>query len=195
MGQRLIINISNGEDIIATSYYHWSGYTDSAFELCEIISERMQNDEYLSISDNNEHLEQIKKAVDLLSSTGARLQKDEKRYANAKYLGVFVSLPFATNRKDGMIAISKDCIIDLNQWGEAFVKIDLNSGDIEFEVWNYDEDIEEFRNWYQIEENEEIPEISIHPEHLKYSNLKEFRQEISNLDYFLYDGIIYSKIQ
>lgn len=37
MGQRLNIEIKNKEKVLANSYYHWSGYSDSAVDLAVTI--------------------------------------------------------------------------------------------------------------------------------------------------------------
>lgn len=34
MGQILVVNIKSGDKILASSYYHWSGYTGSTLEIC-----------------------------------------------------------------------------------------------------------------------------------------------------------------
>ena len=37
MGERLVIEIKEDNKRVATCYYHWSGFTRSALELCETV--------------------------------------------------------------------------------------------------------------------------------------------------------------
>ncbi|MDY2630083.1 MAG: hypothetical protein SOV85_01830 [Clostridium sp.] len=50
MGQRLNISIRNGEEILASGYWHWGGWTDSALtilsEMTDMFKEFCESDNW-----------------------------------------------------------------------------------------------------------------------------------------------------
>ena len=135
MGQRLNIQIeannptTDKTEVLANSYYHWSGYTYSAFEL---VNKMVESGIYkLDI------LDPVEKAIRLLEATGAGLTKDEltDTYNTPKYM-------LATSRNDGLIAISEKGINDTVDWEEARVTINLTTGSINMSDMFYDETVE-----------------------------------------------------
>lgn len=145
MGQRLNIQIeidipnSSESEVLANAYYHWSGYTSSAYELLnKIVQSRVCE---LGI------LDPVEKAIRLLEATGAGLSEDEftDEYPESKYKK-------ATHRDTGLIAISEEGIQETQHWEEAIVTINLTTGMVDMggvyylfeeEELNEDEDIED----------------------------------------------------
>ena len=126
MGQRLNIEIVEGEKVLANSYYHWSAYTSSSIKLTKLILEKM--------SEANEMIP-LKKAVFLLQSTDAGFAGDELEYARkiAELNGL--DLANASGRSEGLIGISETAINEPRRWEEGRVTIDIEKETINFKVW------------------------------------------------------------
>ena len=122
MGQRLNIQIemdipdSNESKVLANAYYHWSGYTSSAYELVKMIADS----DYWN--DNCTIMDPVEKAIRLLETTGAGLCPDEltDTYNTPKY-------KLTTGRNSGLIAISEEGINNTVYWEEARVTINLTT--------------------------------------------------------------------
>ena len=149
MGQRLNIQIemdipdSNESKVLANAYYHWSGYTSSAYELVKMIADSSIYCLYIQ--------DPVEKAIRMLEVTGAGLTKDEftETYPESKY-------KLATNRNDGLIAISEKGIEETQKWEEARVTINLSTGMVDMGgVYYLDEVDEEDED----EDVENIPEL------------------------------------
>jgi hypothetical protein len=149
MGQRLNIQIemdipeSSESKVLANAYYHWSGYTSSAYELVNTI---VQSGVY-----SLDILDPVEKAIKLLETTGAGLTKDEftETYPESKY-------KLSENRSDGLIAISEEGMLETQNWEEARVTINLSTNMIDMgEVYYLDEVDEEDED----EDVENIPEL------------------------------------
>ena len=132
MGQRLNIQIeanntdTNETEVLANSYYYWSGYTSSAMELVnEIVDSGIYN---LDI------LDPVEKAIRLLEATGAGLDKDEltDTYNTPKY-------KVSTDRDIGLIAISEEGTNETIKREESRVTINLTTGSINMSDMFYDE--------------------------------------------------------
>jgi len=67
MGQRLVISVLSGDKLLATAYYHWSGYTGPALE---ITSEAL--DKYDELK--GKRMKKLNRAVEILWATGARMR-------------------------------------------------------------------------------------------------------------------------
>lgn len=151
MGQRLNIQIemdipdSNESKVLANAYYHWSGYTSTAYELVKMIVDS----EYWN--DNCTIMDPVEKAIRILEVTDAGLTKDEftEAYPESKY-------KLSTNRNNGLIAISEAGMLATQTWEEARVTINLTTGMVDmgdvYYLYKVDEGEEE-------ETTEGIPEL------------------------------------
>src|SRR5574344_168562 len=159
MGQRLNIQIemdipNSGEaKVLANAYYHWSGYTSSAYEL---VNKIVQSGAY-----SLDILDPVEKAIRLLEVTGAGLTKDEftETYPESKY-------KLSTNRNDGLIAISEKGIEETQNWEEARVTINLSTGMVDMGGVYFLDEVEEE------ETTEDIPEL----EHDLYTSIYDFNK-------------------
>lgn len=147
MGQRLNIEIYSGDEVLANSYYHWSGYTSSALNLTNTIIENFEK-----IQEENKVL----RAIRLLETTGARLTIEEINYANSK--GIKKTFEPAKSRNDGLIAISNKGIENTRLWEEARVKIDIENKTVDLDIFTYythehyaenygEEELKELMDW------------------------------------------------
>lgn len=151
MGQRLNIQIemdipnSSESKVLANAYYHWSGYTSSAYELVKQIADSDYWKDDCTIMDP------VEKAIILLEVTGAGLTKDEftDTYPESHY-------KLSTDRDLGLIAISEAGMLETQNWEEARVTINLSTNMIDMGgVYYLDEVDEEDED----ETTEDIPEL------------------------------------
>ena len=162
MGQRLNIQIemaipNSGESkVLANAYYHWSGYTSSAYELVKYIADSPYSGKECTFTDP------VEKAIRMLETTGAGLTKDEftEAYPESKY-------KLSTNRNDGLIAISEEGIQETQSWEEARVTINLSTGMVDMGGVYYLYEVDKIDNE---EEEEEIPEL----EYNLYTSIYDF---------------------
>lgn len=126
MGQRLNIEIVNGEKVLANCYYHWSAYTRPALELTKIVIEEYQNSN-MDIG--------IGLAVSLLEATGGGITEEERININkksAKYRGI--KFKDAISRNEGLISVTENGIEETRGWEEGRVTIDLDSKTFNLQV-------------------------------------------------------------
>lgn len=171
MGQRLNIEIVENGVCLANAYYHWSAYTSSAFELAKQIIN--------AIPTIKEEIP-VMRAIRLLEVTGARLTSDEIEFAKKLLLGD--DFEAATDRNDGLIAISEKGIDETRQWQEYALYIYLDENRMKFDVLHrtdfYDwQKYEEKYNGRKVELND-IPMYNIDFSDIKFDQLMA-------LEYFL----------
>ena len=158
MGQRLNIEITKGDKVIANAYYHWSGYTSSALELINIIVGF-----YNSKCKEFDSYDDLFKASVLLLSTGAGFTKESYEYIinySNNFNNVFKSIDtkylfMATSRDDGLIGLTEHEINETRNWEEARVSFDLDSLTIDFNALFYSS-IEEYKNDYCCDDEDDI---------------------------------------
>ena len=96
MGQRLVISVFSGEKRIATSYYHWSGYTGSAIEITLRALEKFKEIE-------GKRMTKLQRAVEILWATGARPRLCDFNFIYGRLIN-FKDMKFT---KEQISAISK----------------------------------------------------------------------------------------
>ena len=162
MGQRLNIQIemdipdSSESKVLANAYYHWAGYTSSAYELVKMIADS----EYWN--DNCTIMDPVEKAIRILEVTGAGLTKDEftEAYPESKY-------KLSTNRNDGLIAISEAGMLRTQNWEETRVTINLTTKMVDMGGVYYLDEVDEED---EEETTEDIPEL----EYDLHTSISEF---------------------
>lgn len=159
MGQRLNIEIKSGEEIIANAYYHWSAYSDSAYELTKIIVNEF---------DNVKDMDKFGQAIALLQKTGSGVDNGDFAIAKSKLPEDF-QLIRATNRNNGITSISEEGMTETRNWEEGRVTIDLDSKTIDFDVlWNLDD--------------EEDPEIELKMKNAKQLDFNPFEMSFEDIE-------------
>ena len=139
MGQRLNIEIVNGETSLANCYYHWSAFTTSALDLTKRIIDAYYDSESIA---------GLKMAVELLESTGggvneaerAGIEKCAEKFGNIKFKD-------ATNRNNGLISVTEEGKEETRKWEEGRVTIDLDSETFNFDVAWFDTPEEFFEEY------------------------------------------------
>lgn len=136
MGQRLNIEIHNNGNVIANSYYHWSGYTSEALQLTGIIID--------GINELKEIDNAILLAVTLLQLTGAGISENELSSIENKSISNLISFNKSIDRSSGIIGVSKEAIEETRRWEEARVEIDIETKNIKLNLCSetYKEDLD-----------------------------------------------------
>lgn len=146
MGQRLNLEIHKEGEVVANSYYHWSGYTSSSIELTKIVLDHVNK-----IKEEND----VVLAVRLLEATGAGLTVEELPFAKKE--APDHDFKMATSRNDGLIAVSENGIDETRRWEEARVTVDLSEKTVNFNAfWYYSKD--DFIKNYGEKDYNECPE-------------------------------------
>ncbi len=130
IGQRLNIEITKGDKVLANAYYHWSAYTSSAASLTALICAAIPS----VISSNP--TSDIDLAVRLLEATGAGVNgNNNNEVAEFEAQGLDISKYRAmSDRDEGIIAISQQGINDTRAYEEGRSTIDIDSAMVIFDV-------------------------------------------------------------
>jgi hypothetical protein len=187
MGQRLNIEFIYDDKIIASAYYHWSGYTiDSLIELLR-VHELM---EYDNIHDEKSAIIELVNVYDnkLHKLSGLTLDSlDEVK----KYIPEYSDVKNELNRNFGLLSISEEGMNLTREWMELILRYDIKNKKI---IGNN----AVFETAYPIQISERLKEITS-DEYNKYMDFETYDiSEIRDLIEFynanhiiLYDGKYY----
>lgn len=146
MGQRLVIEIYNGDKRLANAYYHWGGYTCGASEVANCAIEYYMN--YLNEKTFFEDKEKdmIYKAVRMLAETGAGLQSEEIEPFNKMFpnLDKDMKINESESRNHGIICITEEEMDNSYSWNEGSITIHLDTETVDFDcIWE-----ETYAEWF-----------------------------------------------
>ncbi len=137
MGQRLNIEIVKDNKVLANSYYHWSGFSNSAINLAiEII----ENYEYIKKYEVEPYIKNkdLLFAIRLLERTGAGVDSIESTRDLLEDKTQNLKLQYCKGRNAGIISVTERGIEDTRSWEEGRVTIDIANKTIDFDViWEY----------------------------------------------------------
>lgn len=177
MGQRLNLEITKGDKVLANCYYHWSGYTLPAVS-------KTKKALYILEKAKAEGREiDVETAVYALLNTGATIEESE-------VVGD-IKPSEKLDRNDGIICTTEDEIENTRKYEEMRVTINLYNGefliDVEQTVSSYSEDEwEEFG--YELGE---FPEIEFNLFECSVGEFYDFADYIeSGIENFWQDGYI-----
>lgn len=170
MGQRLVVTIKNEGKELCKMYYHWSAYSVSALQEVRKIIKKIPEDI------NNER-DLILHLIHFCEKNGGGIDggygSPEWNYIQDVYLDEEFEGK-NINRNYGLIAISEDGMADIQSWSEGDVTIDIDEGIVHNEVFNYYDNIDEYKEDYVKDSMtlEDIPNINI--------NIEEF--DVDDID-------------
>lgn len=181
MGQRLVVTIEQDKKAIAAIYYHWSAYTYSAlYETQKVV------DCIYSHKDETES-ELLLRLIRFCESNGGGIRgvDDEFEYVHKLY----PNETFKTDdysRNNGLIALSKHGMNDLQGWSEGDVYINLDTDQIDFCVYSGYEDIKEYveerKSWDDDFDENEMKNIPTFDFNLGYFDVSDIDAIIASLD-------------
>ena len=180
MGQRLVVTVETNEKNLCNIYYHWSAYTYSALLHTKEIIDCIYNHK-----DETEE-ELLLRLIRFCERNGGGIRgtEDEFKYIQSLYPNeTFVTENYSRN--DGLIALSKKGMADLQSWSEGDVFINLDTDQVDFCVYSgyeyLEEYIEERKSWDEdFDEKEmEVPEFDFN---LGYFDVHDIDAIIAGLD-------------
>lgn len=161
MGQRLVITITKNNEDLAKLYFHWSAYTYSALLETKKIIDCIYNHEDETTKEMQLRL------IKFLEDNGGGIKGDDSEFAYIQRM--FPNETFKTDgysRNNGLIALSKDGMQDLQSWSEGDVIINLDDDTVANTVYGWYDDIDEYneerKDWdddfegYSLEDLEDI---------------------------------------
>lgn len=169
MGQRLNIEIVEGEKILANSYYHWNAYTSTSIELTKTIIEKFNQL-------NNEN--NLQKAVLLLQETGAGFSQEELEQAKSVDELSGIELKQTTGRNNGLLSITEKGMEDTRYWEEGRVTVDISSKTINFNVYCEVTEDERLENYHE----KEITELNVDIENIPFDDFSAFAELFNKID-------------
>ena len=179
MGQRLNIEILDGETLLANAYYHWSAYTSSAIHLTAQII----NTFYTSRGLNKTDIRTT--AIRLLESTGAGYDAEERfriEQSGDEFLKN-LTVNECIDRNRGILSVTEEGMNDTRSWEEGRVSIDISSELVHFNVYSEIEDDDwdnYYDDWHPVLINEDSfkwPDFEI-----PFVDISEFAKAVSKID-------------
>lgn len=130
MSHRLNIELTAGDAVLASCYYHGCAFTDQALDLAEVIAKTY--DETFGDAEPD-----IFTAVTLLEKLGSGVSGVERNriLKDERYFG----MDFAPARSmyDGVIAVTEEGIRENRRWENGRIRIDLEGRTLDFHVHYY----------------------------------------------------------
>ena len=167
MGQRLVLTIKQNKEEICKIYWHWSAYTYSALLETKKVIDCIYNNEDETIKEMQLRL------IKFLEDNGGGIKGDSSEFAYIQKM--YPNETFKTegySRSNGLIALSKEGMKDLQDWSEGDVTIDLDTDRVENTVYGWYEYLDEY--------NEDRKEWDDEFEGYALEDLKDVGYDISN---------------
>lgn len=154
MGQRLVVTIERNEQSLAKLYFHWSAYTGDALYVTRDIVHCIYN--HQDETDEDMLLRLIRFCEERGGCIDGGIDGEEAKYIMQLYPNE--TFKETGSRSDGLIALSKDGMTDMQYHSEGDVYIDIDKDLIDFCVYcgyeslaeyiaermSWDDDFEEF---------------------------------------------------
>lgn len=164
MGQRLVINCIRDGERFATLYFHWSAYTDSAYEVGRKIVSGLLERGYSKDMTKEETILMLEKilredshGLDYLDKTVTHggVDQTEAEIAAFEALGLSKEEMDAENisRSDGLISITEQGMRDSEFWGEGFAVLDFDNETFENDIFYEEEPDSEAFDFAEIDYN------------------------------------------
>jgi hypothetical protein len=147
MGQRLVVTIEKNKQPLAKLYFHWSGYTGDALYVTRDIVHCIYN------HDDETEKELQLRLVRFCEERGGCIDggPDGEEWMYVTQLYPNEQFKPTGDRSNGLIALSKSGMVNMQRHSEADVYIELDDDTVDFCVYSgYDsleEYIEERKSW------------------------------------------------
>lgn len=187
MGQRLNIEIKKGDKLLANSYYHWSGYSESSLVLTKRIIDKFED-----VKEENDLI----KAIMLLQLTGAGITRQtiDYLYKNIPNFNLEEEVnpddPFGeyklhlTNgRNEGLIEVTEERMKETRSWEEGRITIHIDTKTFDFDViWKHESD-EDKKEWEECYEKKikDLPTLEFPFENIKFEQIDNMLAMVENI--------------
>lgn len=181
MGQRLNIEIVKNGEVLANSYYHWSGYSNCAINLAIQI---INNFEYIKKHKVEKYIknQDLLFAIRLLEETGAGIENTNRARRLLKDETDNLKIKECEGRNEGIIGITKADIEETSYWEEGRVSIDIEKKTVDFNVIE-EYTTERFKKNYGEEKIKKIKEININFKDIPFEDIFELKAFIDKANY------------
>lgn len=171
MGQRLVLSVTYKGNELANAYYHWSGYTSPAFDVCQIAYYTVGTLRDCGEKDN------FLLAIRALEATGAGF--DNKSYDATDLTLLKVLYPdqafdVELDRNQGIISCFPKSRDDSFNCGEEFATFDIADMTFNFSVCCHYNTLLEVKKYFNDEDLEDIPYYDFIPCNMDYGTLRDF---------------------
>lgn len=179
MGQRLNIEILDGEKLLANAYYHWSAYTSSAINLTAQIINTFYTSHVVRKTDTRTT------AIRLLESTGAGYDAEERfriEQSEDEFLKN-LTVNDCIDRNRGILSVTDEGMNNTRSWEEGRVSIDISSELVYFDVYSEIEDKdwdEYYDDWHPVLVDEDSFKWSDFE--IPFVDISEFAKAVSKID-------------
>lgn len=192
MGQRLVVTIEKNEKEIAKIYYHWSGYTGSALYETQKVIHCIYNQK-----DETEK-EMLLRLIHFCEENGGGIDGGSSDGKELKYIqAIYPDESFKTegiDRNEGLIALSTECMAEMQKWSEGDVYINLDTDQVDFCVYcgyeYLEEYIEERKSWDDEFDEKDLENMPTFDFCLGYFDVGDIDAIIASLDITDYEGVI-----
>lgn len=179
MGQRLVLTIKKKGRPMASAYYHWSGYTDSAFGIVE--------DAYNALMCSPTTDPKLR-AIYSLENTGARFPKYDNENNDVDKLtklSKYNMEKFETDndRNRGLISCFPKSMEQQHDWGENFAEIDMDTGLIYFDSYCYYDNWSEVCEYYDDAEDSDFPMFEASLDECDIGTLRDIVNAMNHNDF------------
>lgn len=180
MGERLNLEIVKNGEVLANSYYHWSGFSECAANLAMEIIRRL---EYIknNMLEDEVNNKDVLLAIRLLERTGAGVPIDDMEKVRNMLENHNLQLRECIGRNEGIIGATAKEIKETQDWAEETVIIDIERKIIDFRAI-HDITKEEILEDYEIPE-EEIGKENINFKEIKFEDLFNLKARIELAKY------------
>ena len=130
MGQRLVVDVNDGDRTLCKIHYHWSAYTVSAFEELATLADILAplRDAYPSLAPDERRREVVATLARGLVARGGGINGTDADRAAFERLCPGVDLGSHTpSRNDGLVALDPGSMQEYDQWAEGTAVVDLGS--------------------------------------------------------------------
>lgn len=181
MGERLNLEIVKNGEVLANSYYHWSGFSESAARLASRIVNDFEyvKDYRLNSEVNNKD---VLFAIRLLEQTGAGFPERDMEEVMKMLENPDLKLRKCISRNDGIIGATEEQIKETENWAEETVTIDIEKKTIDFHRAVGDITKEEILNDCEVLE-EEIGKENINFKEIQFEDIFYLKTRIELANY------------
>lgn len=181
MGQRLNIEIVKNGEVLANSYYHWSGFSDCAINLAIQI---INNFEYIKKYKVEKYIENqdLLFAIRLLEETGAGIENTNRARRLLKDETDNLKIKECEGRNEGIIGVTKEDIEETRYWEEGRISVDIEKKTVDFNVIE-EYTTEQFKKNYGEEEIKKIKEINKKFKDISFEDIFELKAFIDKANY------------
>ena len=211
MGQRLVVEVKEKDELLCTLYFHWSGYTASTYdEVCQLVKILEGHDVNRTVVDFKDgkislkeletevknYEDKILQIIHAYEELGGGLSGDADNLAYAKKKYPHEVFKVEVDRNNGLVDISPKGMQEALNWAEANAVVDISEKTVSIEAWMYilEEDFleEQKEGWYEGVEIISPPDVDI--EDFCFSEAEDICELVSDIcgnNQIIFDGTAY----